>query len=177
MEKTIKLILLCMIVMLCEGCAVSAKNEYIKLNNAESIEYDGFNDIYCYNSLDSSISICSGSYRSKTLSIGLIVPIFPQFNRESRLSYDVKHRRIIEFKNINPKEIVYLSDLGDIKLCDGQYSDECIKQKIITILPLESVWLIIPAGPKHSLNVTCGTRKMKAILKEVTKIKWHLVSV
>ena len=172
-------LLLPLLLMLCSGCAVSARNHYIELENAAKTNYDDFNDIYCYESpKDFQFNICSGAYWSKSLSIGPLIPIIPQTNRDSRLAYDIKRNRIIEFKNISSSDTILLSQLGPIELCDNQYSELCENnQETISVPPLSSVWLLLSEGEKHAIKVAVGGKEYIAVLKTFSKKKWHMVSV
>ena len=166
------------LVILLSGCTISARNHYFELENSSSEDYDDFNNIWCFTASESSsVQICSGAYSSKSKYIGVILPIIPQTDRKSRLAYDIKRERIVEFKNLDNSSTVILSDLEGIRLCAGQYSKECDSADSITVKPSSSAWLKVPAGESHQFLVSLAALKFKAKLKQFSESRWHLVSV
>ncbi len=121
--------------------------------------------------------MCSGAYRSKSEYIGMVIPIIPQTDRESRLAYDIQRERIVEFRNLDRFSVVTLSELKGIRLCEGQYSQECEKIDSISIKAESSVWLKIPEGESHTFLVSLAAEQFNARLKQFSESRWHLVSV
>lgn len=166
------------IFMCLAGCTISARNHHFELENYASADYDDFNNVWCYISIESdSIQVCSGAYWTKSEYIGLVLPIIPQIDRESRLTYDIKRERIVEFKNLDSSGAVTLSELEGIRLCAGQYSKVCGINEIISVKAKESVWLKVPVGESHTFIISLGSGKFKAKLKQFNESRWHLVSV
>ena len=166
------------IVIFLAGCSISARNHHFELENSSSAIYDDFNNIWCFTASESSsVQICSGAYWTKSEYIGVIVPIFPQTDRESRLAYDIKRERIIELRNLDNSSQIILSDLQGIQLCSGQYSKECEPVASIKVKPSSSVWLKVPVGESHQFLVSLGVQKFMAKLKQFSESRWHSVSV
>ena len=166
------------LVFLLAGCTISARNHHFKLENSSSADYDDFNNVWCFTaSENNSVQVCSGAYWTKSKYIGVILPIFPQTDRESRLAYDIKRERIVELKNLDKSNKVVLSDLKGIQLCAGQYSKECNSADSITVMPSSSVWLKVPVGESHQFLVSLASHNFKAKLKQFSESRWHLVSV
>lgn len=166
------------ITLVLAGCTISGRNHHFELRNHSSAEYDDFNNVWCYTATESEvIQVCSSTYWTKSEYIGLIIPIFPQIDRESRLAYDIKRERIVEFKNLDKNAQVTLSELQGIQLCAGQFSVECESPNSISVHASSSVWLKIPLGESHEFLISLETSEFKAKLKQFSESRWHLVSV
>ena len=166
------------LVILLAGCSISARNHHFELENSSSAIYDDFNNIWCFTASESSsVQVCSGAYWTKSKYIGVILPIFPQTDRESRLAYDIKRERIVELKNLDKSSSIILSDLKSIQLCAGKYSKECSSAESVAVNPSSSVWLKVPVGESHQFLVSLASQKFKAKLKQFSESRWHLVSV
>lgn len=173
-----KNILILTLLVVLSGCTISARHHHFKLVDHSKKEYDDFSSIWCFTSTQSSsVLVCSNSYRSRSNSIGLLLPIFPQWNRKSRLAYDDIRKRVVEFRNTDLASTITLSALNGIALCANKYGIECSAESTITILPQDSVWLKIPEGKVHEITVAIGVKKFVIELKEFSEKIWHLVSV
>lgn len=166
------------IFMFLAGCTISARNHHFELHDHASAEYDDFNNVWCYTAAESDlIQVCSGSYWSKSEYIGVVIPIIPQTDRESRLAYDIRRERIVEFKNLDRSASIALSELKGVRLCEGQYSQECDATESISVEANSSVWLKMPDGETHTFLISLASLQFKAKLKQFSESRWHLVSV
>ncbi|WP_146171181.1 hypothetical protein [Saccharospirillum sp. MSK14-1] len=165
-------------IILISGCTISARNHHFELQPNSASSYDSFSNIWCYTPEDiESVQVCSRPYRRTSKYIGIIIPIIPQLNRNSRLAYDVVRSRKVQFKNLSPSASVVLSDLNGIQLCSGQYSSECVTTGSLSVDSMSSVWLKIPAGETHPFTMHVGSSEHRVTLVEFTDSRWHLVSV
>lgn len=165
-------------IVLLSGCVMSSKSHHFKLVNNSSKTYDDFNVTWCFNPKESSsLEICSKAYWTRSQSIGVILPLFPQFDRDSRLAYDHHGERIIEFKNLDTQSAATLSNLNGIQLCSGQYSKKCETLGNINIEAETTVWLKIPDGESHEFSIKLESLQFSVQLREFSKSIWHLVSV
>ncbi|WNO09530.1 hypothetical protein [Teredinibacter sp. KSP-S5-2] len=173
-----KNILLLAVLIIVSGCTVSARNYHFELVEYSSMDCDDFNNIWCFTSNQSvSVVVCSSPYKMRSEYIGIIVPVIPQSDRLSRLSYDIGRARVVELKNEDNTMPVSLSDLGDIELCSGEYSIECSVQTSIAVKAKSSVWLKIPAGTEHEFSFSIGDQKYRATLREFNETRRHNVRV
>ncbi len=171
-------VFLLVLALLCSGCTVMARGEYIKLLDYESSSRDKLNDVFCYQSRSElNVEVCSKSFRSKSLSIGFLVPIIPQLNRDDRLAYDIKRKRVVELKNLSTSEPIILSRLGEVKLCSSNFQEKCDLLSEISIEPKASVWLELPPGARVPLEMRRDEISYEVELEEFTRHYWHLVSV
>lgn len=160
------------------GCTISADNYHFKLVDYDAKSYDDFYNIWCFTSdQGKSLTVCSSPYRSFSKSIGLIVPIVPQKDRDSRLAYDIERERVVEIQNRDESESMLLTNLGQILKCGDKYGKACKAEREIRIEPGSSAWLILPKGKVHDITVKFKGSTFVAKLKEFIDSKWHAVSV
>lgn len=169
---------LLLIVSFLGGCTVSANNHHFELDAYVSKSYDDFSGTWCFAAGSAGeVVMCSSPYKRHSKSIGLIVPVVPQTNRESRLAYDVVTARTVEFKNSGIKENISLAFPAGFELCTDNYTRSCTNVASVAIEPGKSVWVKVPNGATHEIDVTIGKNKFKTLLKEFVDSRWHLVSV
>lgn len=173
-----KIILLLTIIIIISGCTVSARNHHFELVDYTSKEYDDFHNIWCFtDNQNTSVLVCSSPFKTRSESIGFILPLLPQLNRDSRLAYDITSERLIELKNTDPVTQVTIKELNGIQQCTNEHGMECQLQSIISIKANSSIWLKIPTGNIHEFSVYIGENRYRIKLKEFSEVRWHLVSV
>lgn len=173
-----KNIAILLILGLLGGCTVSANNHHFELEGYNSKSYDDFSNTWCFVSSDSGeVVMCSAPYERHSKSIGLIVPIVPQTDRESRLAYDIVRERVVQFMNSSNSKVITLVFPADFQVCSDSYAQNCTSSATVEIDSGKSVWLKVPNGERHAVGVFIGNIKFKAILKEFIESRWHTVSV
>ena len=173
-----KYILQIFIIISISGCTISADNYHFKLIEHDAKSYDDFYNVWCFSSKQNkSLVVCSSPYRNYSKSIGFIVPIVPQNDRDSRLAYDINRERVIEIKNIDEAESMLLGNLGEILKCGSKYGKSCQAGSEIKIEPNSSAWLKLPNGEFHDITVNIKSITFIARLKEFIDSRWHAVSV
>lgn len=173
-----KYIILLTIINLISGCTISARNHHFELVDYESKEYNDFHNIWCFAAKqNTSVMVCSGPFKRRSESFGILIPVVPQTNRDSRLAYDINYARVIEFKNTGAAEPVILSELSGIDECAGRYAKNCAMKDRITVNPGSSVWMKVPQGKVHEFSLSVGGAKYRLMLKEFNETRWHAVSV
>ena len=171
-------IVLITILLALSGCTVSARNHHFELVDYSSKYYDDFQNIWCFSGgSKESIQVCSAPYKRRSENIGFLLPVFPQFDRESRLAYDTHRPRMIEFKSIKESGNLSLSDLNGIEKCSSRYAKKCISRETITVDHSSSIWLKIPEGEQHEFLVSTESVTFKVVIKEFNEVRWHAVTV
>jgi hypothetical protein len=173
-----KNIALLLILSFLGGCTVSANNHHFELEGYESKSYDNFSNTWCFVSSNAGdVVMCSSPYERHSKSIGVIVPIVPQTDRESRLAYDIIRERTVQFKNSSVLNSIRLALPSGFEVCTDSYAQNCSVSASAKIEPGESLWLKVPEGAIHNVGMTIGDNKFKAVLKEFIESRWHQVSV
>ncbi len=160
------------------GCTVSANNHHFELQEYSSKSYDDFYNTWCFVAKEEGdVLFCSSPYERHSKSIGLILPIVPQTDRDAKLAYDIVKPRAVQFKNTNPSKSVTLSWSAGFEVCADKYAENCVSTSSTEIQSSGHVWLKVPSGAMHEVTVTIGALSFKAILKEFIDSRWHGVHV
>ena len=157
---------------------MSANNHHFKLEDYSSKSYDDFYNTWCFVAkAEGSVLFCSSPYERHSKSIGFLIPIFPQTDRDAKLAYDIVTPRAVQFKNTNQTKSVILSWSASFEVCTDKYAKNCISTNSTEIQPSGNVWLKVPSGSAHEVTVTIGEVSFKAVLKEFIDSRWHGVHV
>ena len=116
-----------------------------------------------------------GKWRSKSIGLGL--PIFPQFDRESRLAFEQNSNRIVEFTNTSDTESIEFIFPSEFEQCPNIAARVCQKISQQTVKPKKRIWIKVPHGSKHKVEVVVNENRFTITLLEYVFSKWHMVTV
>jgi hypothetical protein len=164
--------------LLLAGCVVMNESNYLGVADAENRSYDSFHDTYLFQvkGLDGLV-IEAGAFKSKSKSIGVLVPIVPQIDRSARLTYDIESDRRIKLTNKSQSEVFYLSELDSCIVTENEFTKTGRRIESDVLNPGESIWLIFPAGDENEIMINSDTISKKLKIKSFSKNQVHLVSV
>lgn len=83
--------------------------------------------------------MCSSDFEKHSKSIGFIIPLIPQVNRDSRLAYDIVKPRLVQFQNTSADINIKLTFPTGFERCTNQDAQECSLVTIQAIEPSKSV--------------------------------------
>ena len=165
--------MLLVVVMMC-GCTVLAKDEYMAVSDAAGYEHDDFEQLDCYET--EGLEVCSRPFKSKSLMIGVVVPIWPQFSR-GRLSYDIERDRSVRVRSTSEgiaKLVLFSSEVG----CeDEERSIKCAELVAFELMPGESVWMKLPKHDGLEIRAEFEGKESIIKLRTKTRLNIHAVSV
>ena len=160
-----------LVIIFLQGCTILAQDQFYAARGAEKVGADKYENLHCYKQYD--LRICTNSFDTKSLLIGIIVPVVPQLSR-GRLSYHHESSPSVRFENSLEEDITVVLPEGVASCGEAQHSKSCLPVKYLTLSPEESVWLRL-SDEKNIEIVVKNKGKFK--LKRVKKFVYHLVSV
>lgn len=164
---------LLVVVMMC-GCTVLAKDEYMAVSDPSGYEHYDFQQLDCYET--EGLEVCSRPFKSKSLMIGVVVLIWPQFSR-GRLSYDIERDRSVRVRNTSEgiaKLVLFSSAAG----CEDEESSiTCAELDDFERMPSESVWMKLPKHDGLEIRTDFEGKESIIQLRTKTRLNIHAVSV
>ena len=156
------------------GCTVLAKDEYMAVSDPVGYTHDDFEKLDCYET--KGLEVCSHPFKSKSLMIGVIVPIWPQFTR-GRLSYDIERERSIRVRNTS-KGVAKLILTSSANYCaDDWASEACENLGNFELMPSENVWMKLPENSSLELRAYFEGNESIIKLRTKSRLNIHAVAV
>lgn len=156
------------------GCTVLAKDEYMAVSDPVRYKHDDFEKLDCYETEE--LEVCSHPFKSKSLMIGVIVPIWPQFTR-GRLSYDIERERSIRVRNTSEGAAkLVLVSFGN-SCADAETQQACEKLEGLELMPAENVWMKLPEHSGLELRVYFEETVRIIKLRTKSRLNIHAVAV
>lgn len=167
-------ILALLVAFMVGGCTVLAKDEYMAVSDPVGYKHDDFEKLDCYET--EGLEICSHPFKSKSLMIGVIVPIWPQFTR-GRLSYDVERERSIRVRNTS-QGVAKLVLASSADFCaDDWASQACEKLGDFELMSSENAWIKLPEHGGLELRAYFEGNESIIKLRTKSRLNIHAVAV
>ena len=163
-----------LVVVMMSGCTVLAKDEYMAVSAPAGYQHYDFEQLDCYET--EGLDVCSRPFKSKSLMIGVVVPIWPQFSR-GRLSYDIERDRSVRIRNTSDS-LAKLALFSPATGCeDAGSSGTCAELDAFDLMPDEGVWMKLPQHEGLEIRADFEGKERVIKLRAKTRLSIHAVSV
>lgn len=160
--------------LILSGCTILSKDKFYEVDSSESMDHDKFNGVVCHYQRD--LRVCSHNLHTRSLLIGLIVPIFPQ-PKSSPLSYDVKKREFIVVENLDSMSLE-LSFVRERQVCGYLTKQSDCKLALNVVVPsTEKVVINLDNDDLIVWKVKNNTGEFELTIRPKYRYKVHAVSV
>ncbi|RJG19468.1 hypothetical protein D4A39_00950 [Alcanivorax profundi] len=156
------------------GCTVLAKDEYMAVSDPVGYKHDKLEKLDCYET--EGLEVCSHPFDSKSLMIGVIVPIWPQFTR-GRLSYDIDRERSVRIRNTSEGAAQLVLVASGNSCEDAEAPKTCEELKGFELMPAEEVWMKLPEHSGLELRVYFDGSGSIIKLRTKSRLNIHAVAV
>ena len=156
------------------GCTVLAKDEYMAVSDPAGYKHDDFEQLDCYET--EGLEVCSHPFKSKSLMIGVIVPIWPQFTR-GRLSYDIERERSIRVRNTSEGAAKLVLVASDNSCEHADAPQACKNLEHFELMPAENVWIKLPEHSSLELRAYFEGNESVIKLRTKSRLNIHAVAV
>jgi len=158
------------------SCTISSKNQHYQLTKYTDKDFEKEHAKWCFNSaMHTYILFCSPSFSTYSTSVGFVFPIFPIKDRESKWAIDKTFERFIEISNQSSSDVINLSNLNGIQLCDNILTQNCSSVEKISLAANRTIILKLPDKEKVKILFEVNEHIFYETLEQFSDKHWSLV--